>query len=81
MKNLILTLLATLLATLTFAQNTPSIKGKVIDSSTQKAIEFADVVITDQENNTIASTTVKAGEFSLQRVKDGEFYLSILLVG
>ena len=81
MKNLILTLLATLLATLGLAQNTPSIKGKVIDSSTQKAIEFADVVITDQENNTIASTTVKAGEFSLQRVKDGEFYLSILLVG
>ena len=81
MKNLILTLLATLLATLGLAQNTPSIKGKVIDSSTQKTIEFADVVITDQENNTIASTTVKAGEFSLQRVKDGEFYLSILLVG
>ena len=81
MKNLILTLLATMLAIATFAQTSPSIKGKVIDASSQKAIEFADVVITDQENNTIASTTVKAGEFSIQRVKDGEFYLSILLVG
>lgn len=81
MKKLLPTLLTTILMAVSFAQTAPSIRGKVIDATTKQAIEFADVVIADRDNNTIASTTAKGGEFSIPKVKSGDYYLSILLVG
>lgn len=81
MKKFLLSALCVVLSTLLFAQTNPSLKGRVIDATTNKVIEFADVVITDKDNNTIASTTVKQGLFAIPKVKSGDYYLSILLVG
>lgn len=52
-----------------------------MDAATGNAIEFADVVVTDNENNTVASTTVKEGSFTIDRVREGEFVVTVMLVG
>lgn len=52
-----------------------------MDATTGNAIEFADVVVTDNENNTVASTTVKEGSFTIDRVREGEFVVTVMLVG
>ena len=52
-----------------------------MDAATGNAIEFADVVVTDNENNTVTSTTVKEGSFAIDRVRDGEFVVTVMLVG
>lgn len=52
-----------------------------MDAATGYAIEFADVVVTDNENNTVASTTVKEGLFAIDRVREGEFVVTVMLVG
>lgn len=52
-----------------------------MDAATGNAIEFADVVVTDNENNTVASTTVKEGSFAIDRVREGEFVVTVMLVG
>lgn len=52
-----------------------------MDAATGNAIEFADVVVTDNENNTVASTTVKEGLFAIDRVREGEFVVTVMLVG
>ncbi len=81
MKKLLLLLVATLCSASLFAQGGPSLKGRVVDATTGEAIDFADVVVTDVENNNIASTSVRGGEFTIDRVRDGEFVLTIMLVG
>ena len=52
-----------------------------MDAATGNAIEFADVVVTDNENNTVASATVKEGSFTIDRVREGEFVVTVMLVG
>ena len=52
-----------------------------MDAATGNVIEFADVVVTDNENNTVASTTVKEGSFAIDRVREGEFVVTVMLVG
>ena len=81
MKNILLTLVAILLATMTFAQNNVALSGRVVDAATGRAIDFADVVVTDAQNNTIASTTVRDGAFHIDRVREGEFVVTVMLVG
>ncbi|MBQ1953587.1 MAG: carboxypeptidase-like regulatory domain-containing protein, partial [Alistipes sp.] len=81
MKKLLLLLFAVISAVSLSAQTAPSVKGRVVDATTGAAIDFADVVITDVENNNIASTSVRGGEFQIDRVRDGEFVLTIMLVG
>ena len=51
-----------------------------MDAATGNVIEFADVVVTDNENNTVASTTVKEGSFAIDRVREGEFVVTVMLV-
>ena len=80
MKRWISILIALMACVGVYAQ-TPAVKGRVVDFATGKAVEFADVVITDNDNNTVVSTTVKNGEFAIDRVREGEFVLSVLLVG
>ena len=82
MKRFIFTICALFYAVALFAQtSSPAVKARVVDASTRQAIEYADVVIADAENNTIASTAVRNGEFAIDKVRDGDFYLSILVVG
>ena len=63
------------------AQTEPAVQGRVVDSASKQAIAFANVVITDDANATIATATVNDGYFSIERVRKGEFYLSVTLVG
>ncbi len=81
MKNLASLIIAMLLCLSLSAQTRPTIKGRVVDSTTNKAIEFANVVVTDSNNKTIASTTVSNGEFLIKDLRKGECYLSVMLVG
>ena len=81
MRNFLLTIFSLMCATTLFAQTTPMVQGRVVDAATGAAIDFADVIITDAENNTIASTTVRQGAFKIDRVRDGEFVLTVMLVG
>ncbi len=81
MKRLVSLILAIASVTAVFAQNTAGVSGRVTDAATGAAIDFADVVITDDDNNTVASGTVREGRFAIDRVRAGEHTLSILLVG
>lgn len=81
MKRLIISILAVACASALFAQNTASVSGRVTDASTGDPIDFADVVITDDDNNTVASGTVSEGRFAIDHIREGEYTLSILLVG
>ena len=81
MKNLASLIIAMLLCLSLSAQTRPTIKGRVVDSTTNKAIEFANVVVTDSDNKTIASTSVNGGEFLIKDIRKGECYLSVMLVG
>lgn len=81
MRHLTLTFISLFCATMLFAQTKPALTGRVVDAATGNAIEFADVVVTDNENNTVASTTVKEGSFAIDRVREGEFVVTVMLVG
>lgn len=81
MRHLTLTFISLFCATILFAQTKPALTGRVVDAATGNAIEFADVVVTDNENNTVASTTVKEGLFAIDRVREGEFVVTVMLVG
>lgn len=80
-RHLTLTFISLLCATILFAQTKPALTGRVVDAATGNAIEFADVVVTDNDNNTVASTTVKEGSFTIDRVREGEFVVTVMLVG
>ena len=81
MRHLTLTFISLFCATILFAQTKPALTGRVVDAATGNAVEFADVVVTDNENNTVASTTVKEGSFTIDRVREGEFVVTVMLVG
>ncbi|MBQ3212371.1 MAG: TonB-dependent receptor [Alistipes sp.] len=81
MRHLTLTFISLFCTTILFAQTKPALTGRVVDAATGNAIEFADVVVTDNENNTVASTTVKEGSFTIDRVREGEFVVTVMLVG
>lgn len=81
MRHLTLTFISLFCATILFAQTKPALTGRVVDAVTGNAIEFADVVVTDNENNTVVSTTVKEGSFTIDRVREGEFVVTVMLVG
>ena len=77
----LISILLSLLCITANAQTLPAVQGHVVDSVTKQAIAFANVVITDDNNTTIASATVNDGYFTIEKVRNGEFYLSITLVG
>ena len=81
LRKFTLTLISLFCATMLFAQTKPALTGSVIDATTGKAIEFADVVVTDADNNSVAATTVRDGVFAIDRVREGEFVVTIMLVG
>ena len=82
MKRFIFTICGLFYTVALLAQtSTYAVKARVVDASTRQAIEYADVVIADADNHTIASTAVRNGQFTIDKVRDGDFYLSILVVG
>ena len=56
-------------------------RGRVTDAATGAAIEYADVVVTDAENRTVAMTTVRNGTFEIGHVREGRFAVTVMLVG
>ncbi|MBR4994721.1 MAG: TonB-dependent receptor [Alistipes sp.] len=78
MRDLLLVICAMMCCVATYAQ---SVTGRVVDATTRKAIDYADVVVVDADNKTVASTAVREGKFTLDNVRDGSFYLTIMVVG
>ena len=81
MKQILLLVWLGLCSITAFAQTMASVKGKVIDEATGEPIEFADVVVTDQNSKVVASTLVNEGAFVLENVRNGRFTLSVMLIG
>ena len=82
MKRFFLSLYLMLFTLCAFSQSqSTAVVGKVVDAATNAPIEYADVVITDSENNTITHTQVKDGAFRIPTVRRGEFVLSVMIVG
>ncbi|MHB8578752.1 MAG: TonB-dependent receptor [Ignavibacteriaceae bacterium] len=59
------------------------IKGKVIDSSTKKVIDYANVSLFSSRDSTVINGTVSnsKGEFIINGVKPGKYYAKISFVG
>lgn len=82
MKPFVYSILLMLLSVPVCAQTPdPAIKGRVVDGATGERIGFASVVLTDDDNHAVASASAIDGVFSIDRVSEGEFLLSVLLVG
>ncbi|HUX60627.1 MAG TPA: outer membrane beta-barrel family protein [Ignavibacteriaceae bacterium] len=59
------------------------IKGKVIDSSTKKVIDFANVSLFSAKDSSVINGTVSngKGEFIITNVRPGKYYVKISFVG
>ena len=80
MKRFILLVISIIYTTAILAQSEAALRGKVVDSK-GKNIEYANVVITDSDNRTIASATVNNGVFTIKSIPQGEYFVTIMLVG
>jgi outer membrane receptor for ferrienterochelin and colicin len=69
-------------STVVIAQNS-KISGTVIDSLTQKPVEFANVALTPSSSSTPVDGTIcdDKGEFSLSKVAEGDYRLIISFIG
>lgn len=59
----------------------PAVRGRIIDATTGEVIDFASIVLTDKDNSTVASADAADGLFAIDKVPEGEFLFSVLLVG
>ena len=81
MKKLIL-FLAFIISFTGYAQKTTGISGVVIDSLTQKPVEFATVAILDLSNKPINGTVCDGdGKFLIPKIAKGNYFLVISFVG
>jgi len=66
-----------------YAQKAPGISGIVIDSLTQKPVEFATVAIFDVSTNKPINGTIcdENGKFTIPKTAKGNYYLIISFVG
>lgn len=77
MKHLFVVL--TLVSGLCFAQNKGSIKGRTVELSTQKGVEFASVALLSSSDSSLVKggVTDTLGRFMLQNIADGHYLLAI----
>lgn len=59
----------------------PAVRGRIIDATTGEVIDFASIVLTDKDNSTVASADAADGLFAIDKVPEGEYLFSVLLVG
>ena len=80
MRKLFLSLLIWLIAPAVFSQ---TIKGKLVDSMENVPIEYASVVVYNQKDSTLVTGTVTSqeGDFEIQNVKPGRYYLTARFMG
>ena len=64
MKQFILFAITLIYSTALLAQTRPALFGKVVNAEGEN-IEYANVVVTDEHNLTIASTSVSNGNFTI----------------
>ncbi|WP_374949562.1 TonB-dependent receptor domain-containing protein [Mucilaginibacter sp.] len=86
MKTRLLTVLACILSTLTFAQTAPqtiTVKGIVIDSAVNKPLGYATIAITDAATNAPVKSmlTKDDGVFELGKLSQKAYKISIIYVG
>ncbi|MDO5572257.1 MAG: outer membrane beta-barrel family protein [Bacteroidales bacterium] len=58
-----------------------SISSVVYDSKTNNPIDFADVIINDTLNNIINSTQIFNGNFTIDKLNKGFYYVTVKLLG
>ncbi|MCG8319916.1 MAG: TonB-dependent receptor [Cytophagales bacterium] len=80
MRKLFLSLLIWLIAPAVFSQ---TIKGKLVDSMENVPIEYASVAVYNQKDSTLVTGTVTSqeGDFEIQDVKPGRYYLTAQFMG
>lgn len=82
MKHIFLLFVLLSTAICAFSQTvSTAVVGRVVDVETDSPINYADVIITDTENNTIAHTQVRDGNFKVEKVSKGNFVLSVMIIG
>ena len=93
MKRIILVLVLILTSVITFGQkNTANfnrvnlsgaVTGKVIDSSTKKAVEYANVSIFSSKDSSIVTGTVtnENGIFIIKNLQPGQYYAKVSFIG
>jgi hypothetical protein len=84
MKLVALTLLLSLYATFSYAQNTPySIKGKVVDTAASYTMVNSTVAIINQKDSTLVkfSRVTQEGTFQLNNLRSGKFILLVTYPG
>lgn len=81
MKKIFSLVILVFIAIPTFALYT--IKGKIVDSTTQDPIDFANVALYKQDSNVPATgvTTDATGNFSLPQVSSGKYTIKVSFVG
>lgn len=69
----------TFVSGLCFAQNKGSIKGRTVEMSTQKGVEFASVALLSSSDSSLVKggVTDTLGRFMLQNIADGHYLLAI----
>jgi outer membrane receptor protein involved in Fe transport len=68
--------------TAVYAQKTAGVSGHVVDSLTQKPVEFATVAILDQSNKPINGAVCDGdGKFVIPKVAKGDYFLVVSFVG
>ena len=80
MKQFILFAITLIYSTALLAQTRPALFGKVVNAEGGN-IEYANVVVTDEHNLTIASTSVSNGNFTINTIAQGQYTVTIMLVG
>src|SRR5882672_4270936 len=75
--------IAFIVSSTVYAQKTTGISGVVIDSLTQKPVEFATVAIFDPSDNKPINGTVcdESGKFAIPKTAKGNYNLVISFVG
>ena len=80
-RHIVLLVTALLIPVLTAAQQSATIKGKVMDSATNTVVDYADVFVTDLNDNVVASSMVNNGDFEVTGIKTMDVLLMIRMLG
>ena len=70
-----------LLTQMAWAASDTTIKGKVVDASTGKSVDYADVIVTDLQDKVVASGMVNNGSFEVKNVPSGEVIVLVRIIG
>ena len=70
-----------MLTQIAWAASDATIKGKVVDASTGKSVDYADVIVTNLQDKVIASGMVNNGSFLVKNIPTGEVIVLVRIIG